>query len=175
MSPVRSQAIIESMLTYCLFDSWEKMYWNMNTNTTIFFKKMNLKMPHARWDPFFSHLQYVNWCLANRPDPKCLMTPGWLLGISKINTLMPRSKLPPFCRLHSQFTFLVWKLLNFNWNLRFFPAIQIKQQSILGNLSPVKIMAWRRAGVKPLSESMISCFNDGYMRHLAKMSWWVTI
>ena len=34
----------------------------------------------------------------------------------------------------------------------------------------VQIMAWRRTGDKPLSETMIAQFNDAYMRHSASMS-----
>ena len=31
-------------------------------------------------------------------------------------------------------------------------------------------MAWRRTGNKPLSEQMVTQFNDAYMRHSASMS-----
>ena len=34
----------------------------------------------------------------------------------------------------------------------------------------VQIMAWHRAGDKPLSEPMMSQSNDAYMRHPASMS-----
>ena len=34
----------------------------------------------------------------------------------------------------------------------------------------VQIMAWRRTGDKPLSEPMMTHFNDTYMRHSASMS-----
>ena len=34
----------------------------------------------------------------------------------------------------------------------------------------VQIMAWRRPGDKPLSEPMMTQFNDAYMRHSASMS-----
>ena len=34
----------------------------------------------------------------------------------------------------------------------------------------VQIMAWRRTGDKPLSEPMMTQFNDAYMRHSASMS-----
>ena len=34
----------------------------------------------------------------------------------------------------------------------------------------VQIMAWRRTGDKPLSEPMMSQFNNAYMRHSASMS-----
>ena len=34
----------------------------------------------------------------------------------------------------------------------------------------VQMMAWRRPGDKPLSEPMMTQFNDVYMRHSASMS-----
>ena len=34
----------------------------------------------------------------------------------------------------------------------------------------VQLMAWRRAGDKPLSEPIMTQFNDAYMRHSASMS-----
>ena len=34
----------------------------------------------------------------------------------------------------------------------------------------VQIMVWRRTGDKPLSETMMTQFNDAYMRHSASMS-----
>ena len=34
----------------------------------------------------------------------------------------------------------------------------------------VQIMAWRRPGDKPLSEAMLLCCTDVYMRHSASMS-----
>ena len=34
----------------------------------------------------------------------------------------------------------------------------------------VQIMAWHQTGDKPLSEPMMTHFNDAYMRHLASMS-----
>ena len=33
-----------------------------------------------------------------------------------------------------------------------------------------QIMAWRRTGDKPLSEPMMTQFNDAYMRHSASMN-----
>ena len=35
----------------------------------------------------------------------------------------------------------------------------------------VQVMAWRRPGDKPLSEPMMACFDDAYMRHSASMSY----
>ena len=34
----------------------------------------------------------------------------------------------------------------------------------------VQIMAWRRTGDKPLSEPMMTQFDDAYMRHSVSMS-----
>ena len=34
----------------------------------------------------------------------------------------------------------------------------------------VQIMAWRRPGDKPLSEPIMTQFNDAYIRHSASMS-----
>ena len=34
----------------------------------------------------------------------------------------------------------------------------------------VQVMAWRRAGDKPLPEPMVTQFTDAYMRHLREMS-----
>ena len=34
----------------------------------------------------------------------------------------------------------------------------------------VQVMAWRRAGDKPLSEPMLCRFTDAYMRHSGEMS-----
>ena len=33
----------------------------------------------------------------------------------------------------------------------------------------LQIMAWRRAGDKPLSEAMLVCFTDVYVRHSTSM------
>ena len=41
----------------------------------------------------------------------------------------------------------------------------------INNIPPlVQILAWRRTGDKPLSEPMMTQFNDAYMRHSALMS-----
>ena len=33
------------------------------------------------------------------------------------------------------------------------------------NSAPVQVVAWHRAGEKPLPESMLTQFNDAYLRH----------
>ena len=50
--------------------------------------------------------------------------------------------------------------LKFHWSL--FLKVQL---TIL-----VQIMVWRRRGDKPLSEPMMTQFNDAYMRHSVSMS-----
>ena len=50
-------------------------------------------------------------------------------------------------------------------SLKFVPEGPINNISAL-----VQIMAWRRIGDKPLSEPMMTQFNDAYMRHSASMS-----
>ena len=45
-------------------------------------------------------------------------------------------------------------------------------KGLINNIAAlVQIMAWRRTGDKPLSEPMMTQFNDAYMRHSASMSW----
>ena len=46
----------------------------------------------------------------------------------------------------------------------------VPKGSINNILALVQIMAWRRTGDKPLSEPMMTQFNDAYMRHSASMS-----
>ena len=50
-------------------------------------------------------------------------------------------------------------------SLKFVPRVRINNITAL-----VQIMAWRRTGDKPLSEPMMTQFNDAYMRHSASMN-----
>ena len=50
-------------------------------------------------------------------------------------------------------------------SLKFVPQGQINNIPVV-----VQIMAWRLTGDKPLSEPMMTQFNDAYMRHSASMS-----
>ena len=50
-------------------------------------------------------------------------------------------------------------------SLKFVPKSPINNIPAL-----VQIMAWPRTGDKPLSEPMMTQFNDAYMRHSASMS-----
>ena len=57
----------------------------------------------------------------------------------------------------------VW--ISLKISLKFVPRIQISNIPAL-----IQIMAWRRPGDKPLSEQMMVCFTDAYMRHPTSMS-----
>ena len=57
----------------------------------------------------------------------------------------------------------VWILINIS--LKFVPKGPINNISAL-----IQIMAWRLTGDKPLSEPMMTQFNDAYMCHSASMS-----
>ena len=50
-------------------------------------------------------------------------------------------------------------------SLNFVPKVWINNIPAL-----VQIMAWHRPGNKPLSEQMMVCFTDAYMRHPASKS-----
>ena len=53
----------------------------------------------------------------------------------------------------------------FEFQLKFVPKGPINNIPAL-----VRIMAWRWTGDKPLSEPMMTQFNNAYMRHSASMS-----
>ena len=73
---------------------------------------------------------------------------------------LPWRKWPPFHRWHLQMHFREWKYLYFVWNFN-----EVCSYSpIDNNQTLVKIMAWRQIGDKPLSESILTQFNDAYMR-----------
>ena len=49
-------------------------------------------------------------------------------------------------------------------------SLQFVPRSPIYNMSAfVQVMAWRRTGDKPLSEPMLICFPDAYMRHKGEM------
>ena len=55
-------------------------------------------------------------------------------------------------------------------SLKYVPQVLIDNMAAL-----VQIMAWRRRSDKPLSEPMLVCCTNAYMRHSALMSWWKCI
>ena len=67
--------------------------------------------------------------------------------------------------------FLEWKLLYFDLNLLKFVA-----NGPIDNIPAlIQIMTWRQIGDKPLSETMVALFTDGYVFHSAWMSLWKMI
>ena len=83
-----------------------------------------------------------------------------------MNSLKPRQNRRHFADDDLKCNFLnenVW--IPIKISLKFVPKSQINNISAL-----VQIMAWRRTGDKPLSEPMMTQFNDAYMRHSASMS-----
>ena len=86
--------------------------------------------------------------------------------LSSLNTLRPRRNRRHFADAIFKGNFLnenVW--IPIKISLTFVPKGPINNIPAL-----VQIMAWRRTGDKPLSEPMMTQFNDAYMRHLASMS-----
>ena len=83
-----------------------------------------------------------------------------------VNTLRPRQNGRHFADDTFKRIFLNENVRNSIKNsLKFAPRGRIH------NIPPlVQIMAWRRTGDKPLSESMMTQFNDAYMRHSASKS-----
>ena len=62
--------------------------------------------------------------------------------------------------------FVKWKICTLiKISLKF-----ISKSPIDNNLAMVKIMAWRRIGDKPLSESMLTRFTDAYMRYQRELT-----
>ena len=53
-------------------------------------------------------------------------------------------------------------------------ALKYVPYGLIDNMAAlVQIMAWRRAGDKPLSEAMLVCFADAYMHHMASIAWMI--
>ena len=83
-----------------------------------------------------------------------------------VNSLRPRQNRRHFTEDVFKCNFLnenVW--IPIKISLKFVPKGPINNIPAL-----VQIMAWRRTGDKPLSEPMMTQFNDAYMRHSASMS-----
>ena len=83
-----------------------------------------------------------------------------------INSLRPRQNIRDSADDVFKCNFLnenVWILIKIS--LKFVPKGPVNNIPTL-----VQIMAWRLTGDKPLSEPMMTQFNDAYMRHSASMS-----
>ena len=67
----------------------------------------------------------------------------------------------------------IFKCIFLNENFRVSNKISLKYVpwGLINNVTAlVQIMAWRRIGEKPLSEAMLVCFTDAYVRHSVSMS-----
>ena len=98
--------------------------------------------------------------VVNLPTLICLTWPQW--G----NTLRPRQNGHHFADDISRCIFLnenIW-ILN-KISLKYVPLCLIDNMAAL-----VQIMAWRRSGDKPLSEAILVCSTDAYVRLLVSMS-----
>ena len=112
---------------------------------TFSFKKMHLKMSSGKWQPFCLGLNVVNDSEGDRIQ--CLAYSSWYQWL---NTLRPRQNGRRFTD--------VFKCIFLNENvcimikisLNFVPKGPINSVPAL-----VQTMAWRRPGVKPLSEPMM--------------------
>ena len=83
-----------------------------------------------------------------------------------IDTLRPRQN-------GRHFADDTFKRIFLNENVRITIKISLKfvPKGPINNIPAlVQIMAWRWTGDKPLSEPMMTQFNDAYMRHSASMS-----
>ena len=69
-----------------------------------------------------------------------------LLCLDVYYYIQTEKKLLPFCKRHFKMFFLEWKCMNF---------AKVPTNNVP---APVQIMAWRRTGDKPLSESMMVSF-----------------
>ena len=84
----------------------------------------------------------------------------------RFNSLRPRQN-------RRYFADVVFKCIFLNENVWIPIKISLKfvpKGPINNILALVQIMAWRRTGDKPLSEPMMTQFNDAYMRRSASMS-----
>ena len=89
-----------------------------------------------------------------------------LTFIGIVNTLRPRQNGRHFADDTFRGIFLKENVkISIKISLKFVPESPIDNIPAL-----VPIMAWRRTGDKPLSEPMMTQFNDAYMRHSASMS-----
>ena len=122
---------------------------------------INVKDPEGldsdRWIPH-------SRCCENPARAKALA--GFSRHLSLYNTLRPRQN-------GRRFADDTFKRIFLNKNVRLSIKISLKfvPKGTINNIPTlVQIMAWRRTGNKPLSEPMMTQFNDAYMRHSASMS-----
>ena len=143
--------------------------------------KMHLKVSSAKWRPFCLGLNVLKHLLWSPIVVKCVSTLyPWSYSCCYIASLC-ECRGPPACvntlrpgkicgrhfgRQHI-------KCISLNKNFWILNKISLKYvlQGLIDNMAAlVLIMAWRRTGAEPLSEAMLPCYTDAYMRHLASMS-----
>ena len=82
------------------------------------------------------------------------------------NPLRPRQN-----RRHFADDVFEWNFLNENVWIPIKISLKFVSKCPINNIPAlVQIMAWRRTGDKPLSEPMMTQFNDVYIRHSASLS-----
>ena len=88
------------------------------------------------------------------------------ITIPYLNILRPRQN-----GRHSADDIFKCIFLNENYRVSKNNSLKYVPWGLINNMRAlVQIMAWRRIGDKPLSEAMLVCFTDAYMRHSASMS-----
>ena len=141
-----------------IYDAWTYSYINFSYYATCLHHR--LYNMHTIWC-----LHYVGENLeGNEKMAKYVVE--WYNAISLFNTLRPRQN-------GRHFADDTFKRIFLNENVGI--SIKISPKFVpkgpVNNIpASVQIMAWRRTGDKPLSEPMMTQFNDAYMRHSASMS-----
>ena len=171
LSPGWRQAIIWTnagiLLIAPLGINFSEILININTFS---FNKMHLKMSSAKWCLFHLGLnELIKWqwsqlytCYSSTAASAWAKYWHDLL----INSLRPRQN-----RRHFADDILKCNFLNENVWIPIQNSLKFVPKGPFNNIPAlVQLMAWRRTGDKPLSEPMMTKFNDAYMCHSASMS-----
>ena len=134
-------------------------------------------------------LRWQTIAIIERHNIQLVYEQQWVTSLSvyRACTLWRELHRPPFCCLNYDFNFLrpiqnrrhfsddVFKC-NFMENVSIPIIISltfVPDGPIINIPALVPIMAWRLSGAKPLSEPMMTQFNDAYMRHSMNPLLWV--
>ena len=118
---------------------------------------------------FCRKIQHVTDQVARSLDVHLTLTcRKWneMLGFKPLNTLRPG-------KIAATLSDDIFKCISLNENCWISNKISLRHvpQGLIDNMAAlVQIMAWRRRGDKPLSEAMLACCTEAFMRHLASMS-----
>ena len=135
-------------------------HWNLNNSVMI----------HDGFEWIFTHFVClsIHLCLWIYFTATLDSLPPVRRQVIAWNNEDPVNQSPPgqdgrhFGRRHFQTHFLQWNIkISIQISLKFVPGDLIDNTSAL-----VQVMAWRRAGDKPLPKAMMTQFTDAYMRHL---------